>query len=131
MSVTAPALTPGLLAAIARAGRALYRIDGVLLADDDAAVQALIDAWPSTRDPAHIAERIDAIRSEARERIEAKYPEWRQRSAALGLYPAAYVAQMQADIAAVIAASNAAEDAVDAATTNPAAEAVAAAWPVI
>ena len=42
-----------------------------------------------------------------------------------------YVAQMQADIAAVIAASNAAEDAVAAATTVAQVEAVTATWPVI
>lgn len=77
------------------------------------------------------AERIAVVRTDARQRIEAKYPEWRQRSAALGVYPAEYVAQMQADIAAVIAASNAAEDAVAAATTVEQVEAVTATWPVI
>lgn len=75
--------------------------------------------------------KVADIRTEARTRIETKYPEWRQRSAALGVYPIEYVAQMQADIAAVIAASNTAEDAVAAATTVAEVEAVTATWPVI
>lgn len=62
------------------------------------------------------AEKLEAIRSDAKARIEAAYPPWRQSNAALGLLPQAYVATMITDIAAVIAASNAAEDAVDAVT---------------
>ena len=75
--------------------------------------------------------KIAAIRTEARQRIEATYPEWRQRSAALGVYPPEYVAQMQEGIAAVIAASNAGEDAVDAAVDVAAVEAVTVTWPVL
>ena len=75
--------------------------------------------------------RIASIRAEARTRIEATYPEWRQRSAALGVYPPEYVAQMQEGIAAVIAASNAGEDAVDAAVDVAAVEAVTVTWPVL
>lgn len=81
--------------------------------------------------PGRKAVRIAAIRAEARQRIEATYPDWRQRSAALGLYPAEYVSTMQAAIASVIAASNTAEDAVDAAADVAAVEAVTVTWPVI
>ncbi len=93
---------------------------------DESALLASYNPLPIVK-----ARKAERIRSEARTRIESKYPEWRQRSAALGVYPSEYVAQMQADIAAVIAASNTAEDAVAAATTVAEVEAVTATWPVI
>lgn len=71
------------------------------------------------------------IRQQAADVIDAKYPDWRQRSAALGVYPQAYVQQMQSGIASVIAASNGGEDAVDAAPDIPSVEAVTVTWPVL
>lgn len=75
--------------------------------------------------------RVTDIRAQAQARILAKYPLWRQTNAALGVYPQAYASQMQADIAAVIEASNAAEDAVTAAADVAAVDAVNPNWPVI
>lgn len=88
--------------------------------------QAEIDAavLPATK-----ASRLTDIRAEAKTRIEALYPQWRQLDAALGLLPDTYVEQMRADIAAIIQASNTAEDAVDAATTIEAVNAVEVVWP--
>jgi len=70
-------------------------------------------------------------RAEARRRIEAKWPDPIQRSAALGVYPQATVDTMVANIAAVIEAENAAADLIDAATTVAEVEAVTPNWPVI
>lgn len=77
----------------------------------------------------HFAKEM--IRSEAQSLILKKWPWWKQSNAQLGLYPAAVVEACQDDIAAVIQASNAAEDAIDAAATIEAVEAVSASWPVI
>ena len=81
--------------------------------------------------PAAKAFAIDANRAEARRRIEAKWPAPVQRSAALGVYPQATVDTMVANIAAVIAAENAAADLIDVATTVAEVEAVQPNWPVI
>lgn len=78
---------------------------------------------------AYKAEGLRSIRSEAQLRIVQAHPEWRQRSAALGVYPQSFVDQMQADIAAIVSASNAAEDAVTVASTIADVEAVTPAWP--
>jgi hypothetical protein len=81
--------------------------------------------------PALKSRTITANRAEARRRIEAKYPLWRQQSAVLGVYPEAYTAQMSADIAAVVSAENTAADLIDAATTEAEVAAVTVNWPVI
>lgn len=73
--------------------------------------------------------KLSQIRAEAKTRIEAIYPQWRQLDAALGLLPGTYVEQMRSDIGAIIQASNTAEDAVDAAATLEAIDAVEVVWP--
>lgn len=75
--------------------------------------------------------RLFEIRKEAAAVIEADWPTWKQNNCSLGVYPEATTAQCADDIAAVIAASNTAEDAVDAATTVAEVEAVTPSWPVI
>lgn len=77
------------------------------------------------------AAAIAAIRAEAATLIALHYPQWRQNSAALSMYTTAYTTKMQDDIAAVIKASNTAEDAIAATTTNEQAGAVMATWPTI
>lgn len=80
------------------------------------------------------AEKINylkQIRVDAASHITTKWPLWAQNNCALGIYPEATVAQCAADIAAVIAASNAAEDAIGAATTVAEVEAVTATWPTL
>lgn len=74
------------------------------------------------------AARLEEIRTEANQRIEDKWPQWMQNNVALGLYQDTTCAD---DIAAVIAASNVAEDAIEAATTVAEVEAVSVSWPVI
>lgn len=89
--------------------------------------QEIIDAvLPYTK---HV--KLTQIRAEANKIIETKWPAWRQNNCALGVYPEAVAAECADDIAAVIAASNSAEDAVDAATTVQDVEAVTPTWPVI
>jgi hypothetical protein len=80
---------------------------------------------------AYKAAAIAANRAEARSRIEARWPDTIQRSAALGVYPQAVVDEMRADIASVVAAENAAADAIDACTTVEQVLAVTVNWPVI
>lgn len=75
--------------------------------------------------------RLATIRTEAKTLIESKWPSWRQNNCALGVYPDTVTQECADDIAAVIAASNTAEDAIDAATTVAEVEAVTATWPVI
>ncbi len=80
--------------------------------------------------PAAKAASIAANRTECSRRIFDRYPAGRQLSALAGLYDSANVAAMHAWIAANIAAENTAADAIEAATTVAAVEAVTVAWPV-
>ena len=80
--------------------------------------------------PAAKAARIAANRAECTSRIYARYPAGRQLSASFGLYDSANVAAMVDWIAANVAAENIAADAIEAATTVQAVEAVTVAWPV-
>jgi len=80
--------------------------------------------------PAAKAAAIAAHRAECSGRIYARYPAGRQLSALAGLYDSANVATMTDWIAACIAAENAAADAIEAATTVAAVEAVSVSWPV-
>ena len=73
---------------------------------------------------------IAANRAECSRRIYARYPAGRQLSALAGLYDSANVATMTDWIAANISAENTAADAIEAATTVAAVEAVTVAWPV-
>ena len=73
---------------------------------------------------------IAANRAECSRRIFARYPAGRQLSALAGLYDGANVATMTDWIAANISAENTAADAIEAATTVAAVEAVTVAWPV-
>ena len=75
-------------------------------------------------------ERIEANRAECSGRIFERYPAGRQLSASFGLYDSANVATMVDWIAANVAAENTAADAIEAATTVAAVEAVTVAWPV-
>jgi hypothetical protein len=65
----------GLHAAIQAAGHWLREQDGVWLASDDAAVQAIIDGYSLTD---AIAAPIAAVKALARQKILAFLPEWKQ-----------------------------------------------------
>ncbi len=80
--------------------------------------------------PAAKAASIAANRAECSRRIFERYPAGRQLSALAGLYDPGNVAAMTDWIAANISAENAAADAIEAATTVAAVEAVTVAWPV-
>ena len=80
--------------------------------------------------PAVKAYRIPFNRAECSRRIFERYPAGRQLSALAGLYDPGNVAAMTDWIAANISAENAAADAIEAATTVAAVEAVTVAWPV-
>jgi len=80
--------------------------------------------------PAAKAVAIAANRAECSRRIFERYPPGRQLSALAGLYDSANAAAMHEWIARNIAAENAAADAIEAATTVAAVEAVTVAWPV-
>ena len=73
---------------------------------------------------------IAANRDECSRRIFERYPTGRQLSALAGLYDGANVATMTDWIAANISAENTAADAIEAATTVQAVEAVSVSWPV-
>ena len=73
---------------------------------------------------------VAANRSECSRRIYERYPAGRQLSALAGLYDLANVAAMHEWIALNIAAENTAADAIEAATTVQAVEAVSVSWPV-
>jgi hypothetical protein len=90
--------------------------------------QSVVDAASL---PARRAAVVSQINAEASRKILAVYPLEKQSSANLGIYPQAYTDQMIADIAAVIAASNTACDAVDAALDVAGVDAVTVNWPVI
>jgi len=81
--------------------------------------------------PARKQNKRDEINNEATRRILAVYPLEKQSSANLGVYPQAYLNQMIVDVAAVITASNAACDSVDAAITVANVNVVVVNWPVI
>jgi hypothetical protein len=69
------------------------------------------------------------IRKQAQELIFSKWPSWKQQNCSLGIYPDTVITECSDDIAAVIEASNTAEDAIDTATTIEDVEAVSAIWP--
>lgn len=104
---------------------------------DESGIRWLIDNTPTQVDidaallPALRTKTIEQINAEATRRILQTYPLEKQSSANLGIYPQAYTDKMIADIAAVIAASNTACDAVDAAVDVSGVDAVVVNWPVI
>lgn len=65
----------GLFIAIAAAGHYLYQRDNVWIATDDAAVQAIMDAYPLA---AYRAEVMAPIKQHAQNLIYSRYPQWRQ-----------------------------------------------------
>ena len=71
------------------------------------------------------------VKAKAKQVIESKWPLWAQNNCALGIYDSTTIDQCKADIAAVITASNAAEDAINNAVSLDAALAVVPAWPAI
>jgi hypothetical protein len=91
-----------------------------------------LDALVASYDPLPDArtEALAAIRTQAKQIIEAKWPQWLQSNIALGLDPD-LAQDCTDDIAAVRAASNAAEDKINAAVTVAEVEAVSASWPVL
>lgn len=113
--------------------------DGWIAFDGIPPLDAVWDAGANTLRLPTAAERllaakaaaIAANRAEARSRILARWPLEQQSSANMGVYPQAVVDEMRSDIAAVIAAENAAADLIDAATTVAEVEAVTVNWPVI
>lgn len=117
----------GLRALIAEAGVYVRVVDGVEECSDETAAQAIIDGYDPL--PPAKAEKLAAVRAEAQARIFAIYPAWRQSNAALGIVPDADVLAMQDFIADHIDASNAAEDAIAAATTVAEVEGVTPLWP--
>ncbi len=114
----------------------------VQLVDDNDGRGMRIASWNDPRPqptPAEIAAAelpaakqfsIAANRAECSRRIYARYPAGRQLSALAGLYDSANVATMTDWIAANISAENTAADAIEAATTVQAVEAVSVGWPV-
>ena len=97
------------------------------IADTAMPSEAAIDAAAL---PAAKALATAANRAECSRRIFERYPPGRQLSALAGLYDSANVAAMHEWIASCIAAENTAADAIEAATTVQAVEAVTVAWPV-
>ena len=82
--------------------------------------------------PATKAQRIAAINTECRARLLARFGDpAEQVSRSIGVYGLAEKAALGTGIAATIDASNTASDAVTAATTIEAVEAVAVTWPTI
>ena len=78
------------------------------------------------------ADRIAAINTECRARLLARFGDpAEQVSRTIGVYGTAEQAALSTGIAATIDASNTASDAVTAATTIEAVEAVAVTWPAI
>jgi hypothetical protein len=75
------------------------------------------------------ARRVAAINFDCQTRIMGAWPIEKQISALAGIYGAAELEAMTTFIDAHIAASNTASDAVDAATTIAAVEAVTVVWP--
>lgn len=113
-----------------------YKMDVDFYADESG-IRWLIENVPAQSEinaailPAKIAASRAGINAEAKNRILAAYPLEKQSSANLGIYPQAYADKMISDIAAVIAASNVACDAVDAAIDVAGVDAVVVNWPVI
>lgn len=82
--------------------------------------------------PVSKAVRITTINAECRARLLARFGDpAEQVSRAIGVYGLAEKSALQTGIAATIDASNTASDAVTAATTIEAVEAVAVTWPAI
>ena len=73
--------------------------------------------------------KLVGIRAEAEVLILADYPIWYQSNVATGIYDSDVGDPMKAAIAAIIAASNTAEDAVEAALTPSAVNSVTPVWP--
>lgn len=106
---------------------AIYPADGSIIAefvDGSSRALTLAEILVATK-----AAAIAANRAECSNRIYARYPAGRQLSASFGLYDSANVATMVDWIASCIAAENTAADAIEAATTVAAVEAVTVAWP--
>ena len=108
--------------------------DGPYLAQWNIAIgptptQADIDAAAL---PATKAQRIAAINTECRARLLARFGDpAEQVSRSIGVYGLAEKSALETGIAATIDATNVASDAVTAATTIEAVEAVTVTWPVI
>ena len=82
--------------------------------------------------PATKAQRITEINTECRARLLSRFGDpAEQVSRAIGVYGLAEKSALESGIAATIDASNTASDAVTAATTIEAVEAVAVTWPTI
>ena len=77
------------------------------------------------------AEKLAAVRTEAYRRINAKWPLWKQINAALGIETLAKITELRSNITDVKAASNAAETAIVAATTQAELDRIIPAWPTI
>lgn len=100
------------------------------VSSDEAAVQAIIDAYDPVP-PAKEA-KIKAINAECKARLIARFGEAHEQvSRSIGVYGTAEKTALESGVAAMIDASNVASNAVLAATTVAAVEAVAATWPNI
>lgn len=77
------------------------------------------------------AYRLKEIREEASKRILAKWPMWMQMNCVSGVYPESVLETYKEDVAAIVQASNTAEDSIDAATTIEQVEGVTVTWPTI
>lgn len=69
------AASPALTEAISAAGHTLRIHNNTPLADDEAAVQAIIDGFSGTD---AVVPVVAAIKAKARDVIVARYPEWKQ-----------------------------------------------------
>lgn len=69
------AVSPALAEAISAAGHALRLHNNAPLADDEAAVQAIIDAFSGTD---AVVPVVAAVKAKARDVIVARYPDWKQ-----------------------------------------------------
>ncbi|MBK6790851.1 MAG: hypothetical protein IPG77_25355 [Betaproteobacteria bacterium] len=123
---------PGLDASM-MAGRTQVFADRIGWWDDALGAQPTPAEIAAAELPAAKAIKTAANRAECERRIYARYPAGRQSSVALGIYSGAeaeaQAAIMKDWISDMVAAENAAADAIEAATTVQQVEAVAVTWP--
>lgn len=78
-----------------------------------------------------IAYLQSVVKAEAKQVIEKKWPLWSQNNCSLGIYSSTIIAQCKTDIAAVISASNTAEDNIANAASLDVALTIKASWPTL
>jgi hypothetical protein len=128
----------GMWLALEAAGLKMHNRDGVFYSNPanfadtsgDAALQAFINAYNPV--PYAQEQKIAAINAECRARLLSRFGDpAEQVSRSIGVYGANEKAAIESGISATIDASNVASNAVLAATTVAAVEAVTVTWPAI